>query len=93
MSWYQSAYRRGVIDMHITAAGLEVPGTDHQPNHVAVCKAGIPMVESLRGLEALGEEHHFAILLPLPMEGLDASPVRVIAIKREGLLERLEGLR
>ena len=69
------------------AAGLEIPGTDHQPNHVAVCQAGIPMIESLKGLERLGEERHLILILPLPIEGLDASPVRVVALKKEALLE------
>ena len=65
--------------------GLEVPGTDYQPNHIACCKAGIPMVESLTNLDKLGEERHLIIILPLPIVGLDASPVRVVAIKKGGL--------
>jgi len=76
---------KGIGCLGTDAAGLEVPGTDHQPNHVAVCKAGIPMIESLSGLERLGDERHLIIILPLPIEGLDASPVRVVAIKKEGL--------
>lgn len=74
------------------AAGLEIPGTDYQPNHIAVCAAGIPMIESLRGLEQLGDERHLILILPLPIEGLDASPLRVIAIKKEGLKQLWETL-
>ena len=83
---------KGIACLGTDAAGLEVPGTDHQPNHLAVCKAGVPMIESLRGLEQLGTERHLIILLPLPLEGCDASPVRVVAIKKEGLQDMLKGL-
>jgi arylformamidase len=76
---------KGIACLGTDGPGLEVPGTDHQPNHLAVCKAGVPMIESLKGLERLGEERHLIIVLPLPIEGLDASPVRVVAIKKEGL--------
>ena len=76
---------KGIACLGTDAAGLEVPGTDYQPNHVAVCEAGIPMIESLKNLDQLGEERHLILILPLPIEGLDASPVRVVAIKREGL--------
>ncbi len=80
---------RGIACLGTDAAGLEVPGTDHQPNHVAVCRAGIPMIESLRNLDRLGHERHLIVILPLPVEGLDASPVRVVAIRKEGLEDLL----
>ncbi len=67
------------------AAGLEVPGTDHQPNHQAIMNAGIPMVESLRGLEQVAQGDWIVFILPLPIEGLEASPLRVIAVPREEL--------
>lgn len=80
---------KGIACLGTDAAGLEVPGTDYQPNHVAVCKAGIPMIESLCRLEELGEERHLVIVLPLPIVGLDASPVRVVAIKKQALEDLL----
>jgi arylformamidase len=67
------------------AAGLEVPGTDYQPNHQAIMNAGIPMIESLRGLEQVEEGEWIVFMLPLAIEGLEASPLRVIAIPREEL--------
>lgn len=76
---------RKIACLGTDAAGLEVPGTDYQPNHVACCKAGIPMIESLTNLDKLGMERHMIIILPLPIEGLDACPVRVVAIKKGGL--------
>lgn len=83
---------KGIACLGTDGAGLEVPGTDYQPNHVAVCRAGIPMIESLNGLERLGDQRHLIVVLPLPIEGLDASPLRVVAIKKEGLRELLETL-
>lgn len=76
---------RKIACLGTDGTGLEVPGTDYQPNHIACCKAGIPMVESLTNLDKLGEERHLIIVLPLPIVGLDASPVRVVAIKKGGL--------
>jgi len=67
------------------AAGLEVPGTDYQPNHQALMNAGIPMIESLTNLEAVSSGDWIVFALPLPIEGLEASPLRVIAIPREEL--------
>ncbi len=62
------------------------------PTDEAACKAGIPMIESLRGLEQLGTDRHLIILLPLPLQGCDASPLRVVAIKKEGLQDMFKGL-
>ena len=65
--------------------GLEVPGTDYQPNHQAVMNADIPMIESLAHLEQVASGDWIVFILPLPIEGLEASPLRVIAIPREEL--------
>ena len=67
------------------AAGLELPGTDDQPNHQAIFNAGIPMIESLTNLELVAEGEWIVFILPLPIEGLEASPLRVIAVPREVL--------
>lgn len=69
------------------ASGLEVPGTDFQPNHQAIFNAGIPMIESLTNLEKVGKGDYIVFILPLPIEGLEASPLRVIAVPREELHE------
>lgn len=76
---------QGISLLGTDATGLEVPGTDYQPNHIACCKAGVPMIESLTNLDKLGDERHLCIVLPLPVVGLDASPLRVVAIKKGGL--------
>ena len=37
------------------------------------------IVENLRGLEQIGRDVFELIVVPLPLEGLEASPVRAIA--------------
>ncbi len=61
--------------------GFEVPGTDYQPNHLAMFKKGIGMVESACNLGEIGKDRAHFFILPLPIEGADACPVRIIAIK------------
>lgn len=68
------------------ASGLEVPGTDYQPNHQAIFKAGIPMIESLTNLDLIENGKYTVFILPLPIEGLEASPLRVVAIRKGALL-------
>lgn len=61
------------------AAGFEVPGTDYQPNHLTMFKNNIAMVESATNLAAVGDARVKVYILPLPIEGVEASPVRIIA--------------
>ena len=65
--------------------GFEVPGTDYQPNHLAMFKKGIAMVESACNLDKIGDERMMFFILPLPIEGADACPVRIIAIRKGDL--------
>lgn len=77
---------KGVACVGTDAAGMEIPDTDTQPNHQAIFEAGIPMIESLTNLGSLDpDEEYFVFILPLPIEGLEASPLRVVAIRREDL--------
>ena len=64
------------------APGLEVPGTDYQPNHTTLFENSIPMIESMTNLSLLKKERFVIFILPLPIEGLDSSPVRIIAIEQ-----------
>lgn len=67
------------------AAGFEVPGTDYQPNHLLMFQHGIAMVESATNLAAIGEDRVLCFILPLPIEGIDACPVRIVAFRKEDL--------
>ena len=64
------------------AAGFEVPGTDYQPNHMKMFQNGIAMVESATNLAAVGRERVMVFILPLPIEGIDACPVRIVALRK-----------
>ena len=77
---------KGIACLGTDASGLEVPETDYQPNHQAIFKAGIPMIESLTNLELIKNGNYVVFILPLPIEGLEASPLRVIAIRKGALL-------
>jgi len=65
------------------SSGFEVRGVDHHPNHRLICGAGIPVIECMTNLVELKHQRVFLIALPLPVVGLDASPVRAIAIDPE----------
>jgi len=64
------------------AAGFEVPGTDYQPNHMKMFQNKIAMVESATNLAAVGDERVMVFILPLPIEGIDACPVRIVAFRK-----------
>ena len=67
------------------AWNMETPGTDFQPIHTALFEAGIPMIESLRNLGSIMGGGFEVFILPLPILGLDASPIRAIAIRKDRL--------
>jgi len=72
---------KGIHCIGTDSIGMEVPGTDHQPAHTLLFKHGIPMIESMTNLGQLKKERFLIFILPLPIVGLDASPVRIIAIE------------
>lgn len=68
------------------ASGIELPGTktnelEGEPNHVACLTSGTAIIESLTNLEAIADCRPTVFVLALKMEKMDASPVRIIAIK------------
>lgn len=66
------------------SSGFEVRGVSHHPNHRIVNNAGIPVIECLTNLVELRQQRVYLIALAWPVEGLDASPIRAIAIEPEG---------
>jgi arylformamidase len=81
---------KGIACLGTDAAGLEKFGTDYQPIHTILFKAGIPMIESLTNLEKIENGKYIVCIFPLSIEGLDACPIRVIAINRKALLDMLQ---
>lgn len=65
------------------SSGFEVRGVSHHPNHRILNNAGIPVIECLTKLVELEQQRVYLIALPWPVEGLDACPIRAIAIEPE----------
>lgn len=65
------------------SSGFEVRGVSHHPDHRLLNNAGIPVLECLNNLVELRQQRVFLVALPWPVIGLDACPVRAIAIEPE----------
>jgi len=73
----------GIHTIATDATGLEVRGRDDQPVHVMLFENDVAMVESLTNLDQLRSSRFEIIILPLPVEGMDSCPVRVLALENE----------
>ncbi len=69
--------------MGTDAVGFEVPDDLDQPCHTMIFNAGMAYIESMTNLELVQDKRFFMVTLPLPIEGCDASPIRVIAVPME----------
>ncbi len=63
------------------ASGLEIKGVPGQPVHQLLMANQIPIIEFAANLDALDTERFFLLVLSLPIAGLDACPLRLIAIE------------
>ena len=64
---------------------LEKPGAkapNNLPVHDVLLRNGIPIIELLENLDKMERKRFILIALPLRIVGLDASPVRAIAIEK-----------
>jgi arylformamidase len=68
-------------DSEIAALGLDfaVDGNPPYPNHPILLGAEIPLIENLLNLGSVDVREFTLIALPLPIEGGDGSPARVVA--------------
>lgn len=73
----------GIHCIGTDATGLEVRGRDDQPVHEILFTNDVAMVESLTNLDKLRSTRFEVIMLPLMVEGLDACPVRAVALEEE----------
>jgi arylformamidase len=73
----------GIHCIGTDATGLEVRGRNDQPVHGILFANDVAMVESLTNLDQLRSPRFQILILPLPIEGLDSSPVRVLALEEE----------
>jgi arylformamidase len=72
---------REIACVGIDASGIEKYRAEEQPGHVLLFEHGIPVIEELTHLEQLRQKRVFFIALPLPIRGVDACPVRAVAIE------------
>lgn len=63
------------------SSGFEVRGVSHHPNHTRWFAHDAAVLECLRNLDQIRNQRFFLLALPLPVQGLDACPVRAIAIE------------
>ena len=69
------------------AIGFEIRGTDYQPIHQIISPhADVAMVESVTNLKEIQDCRALVFILAWPVEGLDACPARIIAIKDGGII-------
>lgn len=68
------------------ATGFEVPGTDYQPNHLKMFSNGVGMIESACNLKSIQGQRALVFILALPIEGIDACPVRIVGITEGGII-------
>lgn len=75
----------GIHCIGTDATGLEVRGRNDQPVHEILFTHDVAMAESLTNLDKLRFTRFQIIMLPLMIEGLDACPVRAVALEEEDM--------
>lgn len=72
---------RGMKFLGVDANGAEVPRNDEHPNHHALLDSGIPIMENVANLDSLRRKRFHLFAFPAAIEGLEAFPVRLVAIE------------
>lgn len=73
---------RGVRLVGTDLSGLEGPLTPgHLDCHLLLLGNDIPFIENLTNLDRLSQPRVFVCALPIPVQGLDAFPLRVVAFE------------
>jgi arylformamidase len=63
------------------ASGIEIKGVKNQPNHQLLMDNQIPIIEFAANLDQLRQKRFRLLILPLCVAGLDACPIRLVAIQ------------
>jgi kynurenine formamidase len=86
--YFSTAALQWIVDQGIKLMGVDSGGvelshdTSHaNVNHLLLFRAGIPLIENLTNLEGLSQARVQIYALPIPVKGLDAFPLRVIAVE------------
>ncbi len=76
-----------LVDQRIKLMGVDSGGvelshdeTHANINHLVLFRAGIPLIENLTNLDQVPQPRATVYALPVPVTGLDAFPLRVIAV-------------
>jgi kynurenine formamidase len=73
----------GMKLMGVDASGVEVPGSEQHVSHHALFLRGIPLIENLANLNGLSKSRVQVYAFPVAVRGLEAFPVRVIAMEED----------
>jgi arylformamidase len=79
------AAARWLIEHGVELVGVDTPSVDREPYpvHYALLEAHAVIVENLTNLNAVTQTEFELMVAPLPLIGLEASPVRAVAIVEE----------
>jgi arylformamidase len=73
---------REIKCLGVDCSGIENRSGDHQEiNHKKLFTHDIPLIEDMNNIDKLREPKVFFMALPLPIEELDASPLRPLAVE------------
>jgi arylformamidase len=86
--YFSTASLQWLVDQGIKLMGVDSGGvelshdkTHANVNHLLLFRAGISLIENLAHMDRLTQSRVKAYALPVPVRGLDAFPLRVIAIE------------
>jgi kynurenine formamidase len=70
-----------LVARRVHLIGVDTPSVDREPNpaHFALLGSNAEIVENLTNLDQIESQVFELIVLPLPLRGLDGSPVRAVA--------------
>ncbi len=73
---------QGMKMMGVDATGVEVPGSEEHVNHRALFERNVPLIENLANLNSLTQSRVEVFALPIAVRGLEAFPLRVVALEK-----------
>jgi len=74
---------QGMKLMGVDASGVEVPGNENHVNHSALFIKGIPLIENVANLDHLSRTRFMVYAWPIAVDGLEAFPLRVVAVESD----------
>ena len=86
--YFSTAALQWIVDQGIKLMGVDSGGvelthdtTHANVNHLLLFRKNIPLIENLTNLDQLSQARVMVYALPVPVKGLDAIPLRVIAVE------------